>query len=960
MFHLKLNSKIIEKSVSGFFIAILVLSTFACLMSFTPMAKASGALIDSCTSSTSNFDGIGDVYPDGTLWQSCIRGQSFKNTGTTDHIGSCTFDLKKVSSPTGYLCAILFACNGTYGGDDDVPVTTPLAYSEYIAASTLTTSFVTYTFTFNSTNQYELTTNTAYCIGLAALNQTINASNYVAMRSDTNTSLHAGNGFGMEHQTYWESVACDYAFAVYGASGDDTTKPTYSTMGRNNTGAGNATLFYCQINDDNALHPNGQYQFGTNNTGEWVWESAVNFTATPNWANVTKTLNSTVGNVIGYCWNFTDNAGNSNTTGTHTLTVSADPTIPEVPEGMLTKIVGEDDSSAIYRWMNSTYRWGNKITMPNDNGTVIQGHVGITAGSICTLKLAIYTNNDSKAGTLIYNGSVTCAAEAGVYNVTLANIANASAYCTLNASTIYYLIAEINVNDRFPVNTIYDYYVENYLVSAGTFDAFPEVSSILGSPNQHDTYQLYLTYFTTNKLITSYLPSAHENVIPMITNGSRYLGIFASNGYGAAPNLESERESLGIYEIVSNKSVYLLETTGTACVGESFSGINQDWQQLYTENKYKVFEVSMFTEDRNNPSNATNVEWAICQGEFDYWLDDLISQCKTYEHPMIIKINPEMNANWYYFGTDTDAFKSSWMYIVSYFANNSVTNVDWCLSYTWQGNLGFDFADYYAGADYVQRIGVDIYCMDDEDYTRLPSQISTFLDWAVPIADESNVAIDLTEFAVYEYWASNGHITDQNRANWLTAMFNIVEATPQIQLIRYSYAYQSATSSWLFQNYNATDTVTYAPLTSAVYRDRIANASYLTGGTIIEEYSVNVTISATISILIYGAGTIAPLNGTYTYNVTNIITLNATAATHYIFMGWLENGVLISGSNTSSYNYTVTGDTILTAIFYDPTLKESYSPLATIGIALGISATIGLAATLGYILKRNKKRLGLG
>lgn len=103
----------------------------------------------------------------------------------------------------------------------------------------------------------------------------------------------------------------------------DTTNPTYSLNQTNNTIVGKSTLFSIKYDDNSTLHPNGQYIFSTNNSGSWANESAVNFTATPNWANVTKTLNSTVGISIGYRWYADDNAGNINNTGIFTLTTTS-------------------------------------------------------------------------------------------------------------------------------------------------------------------------------------------------------------------------------------------------------------------------------------------------------------------------------------------------------------------------------------------------------------------------------------------------------------------------------------------------------------------------------------------------------------------------------------------------------------------------------------------------------------
>ncbi len=49
----------------------------------------------------------------------------------------------------------------------------------------------------------------------------------------------------------------------------------------------------------------------------------MNFTATPQWANVTKTLNSTVGIAIGYMWYLTNNKGNPTNTDIFTLNTTA-------------------------------------------------------------------------------------------------------------------------------------------------------------------------------------------------------------------------------------------------------------------------------------------------------------------------------------------------------------------------------------------------------------------------------------------------------------------------------------------------------------------------------------------------------------------------------------------------------------------------------------------------------------
>jgi len=112
---------------------------------------------------------------------------------------------------------------------------------------------------------------------------------------------------------------------TYDYTTTDGVPPTYSGQGVNTTIAGASAKFYIQYDDNVALDPNGKWIFSTNNTGTWVNDSAVAWTATPDWANVTKTLSSTVGRVIGYRWYVNDSAGNRNYTSIFTLTTTSAP-----------------------------------------------------------------------------------------------------------------------------------------------------------------------------------------------------------------------------------------------------------------------------------------------------------------------------------------------------------------------------------------------------------------------------------------------------------------------------------------------------------------------------------------------------------------------------------------------------------------------------------------------------------
>lgn len=118
------------------------------------------------------------------------------------------------------------------------------------------------------------------------------------------------------------TLPANYDYAACIATFISKPPPTYTALTASSTAANSTCTFGITVNDDQGLESNGQIEFGTNNTGAWVWASAVNFTATPQTLQVNQTLNSTIGTTVSYMWNFTNNQGIANTTGIQTLTTT--------------------------------------------------------------------------------------------------------------------------------------------------------------------------------------------------------------------------------------------------------------------------------------------------------------------------------------------------------------------------------------------------------------------------------------------------------------------------------------------------------------------------------------------------------------------------------------------------------------------------------------------------------------
>ena len=107
-----------------------------------------------------------------------------------------------------------------------------------------------------------------------------------------------------ELELVYTDTATNVYFANISIDTSDVSSPTFNSSGVNSTSSIMPALFSIWVNDNSALHPAGQYIFSTNNTGGWVNDSLILFSATPSWANVTKILNSTVDTIVGYKWYF--------------------------------------------------------------------------------------------------------------------------------------------------------------------------------------------------------------------------------------------------------------------------------------------------------------------------------------------------------------------------------------------------------------------------------------------------------------------------------------------------------------------------------------------------------------------------------------------------------------------------------------------------------------------------------
>lgn len=274
----------------------------------------------------------------------------------------------------------------------------------------------------------------------------------------------------------------DVLFEIWGEI-PDTNSPTYSNNQSNSSIAGQTTLFSLLVNDSNSLNPNGRYIFSTNNSGSWVNDSAVNFTATPSWANVTKTLNSTGNLAIGYQWYLTDNATNANNTPIYILTTS-DTTPP---------------SLTVNSPLNQTYKTSTVIfNVTATDATSVSACVysldsGVSNHTLTNTVGNFWTTTNSTMANGFYNVTFFCADSGSNWNSTSLR------YFTVDLEPI---ISWVNPtpSDGGTVNTTYVYL-------NATISDFSETSSWIDWNNSLVGYWGFDYYNSTGV----YDNSSHDN-----------------------------------------------------------------------------------------------------------------------------------------------------------------------------------------------------------------------------------------------------------------------------------------------------------------------------------------------------------------------------------------------------------------------------------------------------------------
>ena len=160
--------------------------------------------------SETNVDGYETLYAGGQ-YHRIEWGQTFSCTVDTT-ITSSDFYIYLTGSPSGSVYARIYNITGAFG-TNAVPTGTPLATSDAIVATNISTGASLVSFTFSGTNQIVLKAGTNYAVTIYM--NSGSSSDYLNIGRDGSAQSHPGNEFYYKNGV-WYNASDDLAFYVYG------------------------------------------------------------------------------------------------------------------------------------------------------------------------------------------------------------------------------------------------------------------------------------------------------------------------------------------------------------------------------------------------------------------------------------------------------------------------------------------------------------------------------------------------------------------------------------------------------------------------------------------------------------------------------------------------------------------------------------------------------------------------
>lgn len=153
-------------------------------------------------------------------------------------------------------------------------------------------------------------------------------------------------------------------------------------------------------------------------------------------------------------------------------------------------------------------------------------------------------------------------------------------------------------------------------------------------------------------------------------------------------------------------------------IGEKFP--KDVFENAYSDGKVVEFTLQTMWDIRPGTTNKNTMNstlYDILRGEYDDVLREYANQFKDFGHPVLFRLNNEMNGTWTIYSgiadmCDPELFTSAWRYMYKFFEKEGVNNLIWVFNpndgnyppLKWNNQVS-----YYPGNEYVQFIGITGY-----------------------------------------------------------------------------------------------------------------------------------------------------------------------------------------------------------------------------------------------------------
>lgn len=197
----------------------------------------------------------------------------------------------------------------------------------------------------------------------------------------------------------------------------------------------------------------------------------------------------------------------------------------------------------------------------------------------------------------------------------------------------------------------------------------------------------------------------------------------------------------------------------------------------------------------NAPGKGRNGTFEILDGQYDYQMKEWARAIKNMEIPVLIRFSNEMNADWTTYSgpmlmSDPEAYIALYRKLYDTFKENGVNNTLWIFNpynrqypiYNWNEQL-----TYFPGNGYVQFMGLTGY---NRGITTVEGGWSSFEDLYTPLSEEYERYYSKFSWVIGEFGCSSGAGTGEDKAAWITEMFQKMSTIiPKVKIaIWFNYA----------------------------------------------------------------------------------------------------------------------------------------------------------------------------